>query len=181
MNFDMVVPVPNTGKTYAKGFADKTGINYIELLNKIEDMRTCYMKDLDVRKSLIEKLINITDNDISGRSICLIDEAIFTGTTLKSVCDTLRRKQVGKITLMIPTPPCVGNCRYHELSSENMLLKNHSIEEACLYLGADRLRYQCKNDFESIISGTGITCKECFANKKNTERNTEYKINAHQA
>ena len=161
-NIDMICPVPNTGKAYAKGLADASGIRYSEVLKKIENIRTFHMEDLDLRKSLIERLICTTDENLSGKNICLVDEAIFTGTTVKILCEALREKKVGSISVLIPTPPCVGGCGHHAISAEKMLLAGTDIENARKLLGADRLIFQDKKTFDVIVAHTSMNCTECF-------------------
>lgn len=162
LDFDMICPVPNTGKTYARGFADAVGISYAEAVIKLERTRTLHINDSKKRRSIIKSVIDIPENEIEGRKICLIDEAIFTGMTLKIVCEALRGRGVANISVLIPTPMCIGKCRYNNFREKNMLLGTMNINEACSFLGADRLIFQSKRAFEQIIKNSRMSCTDCF-------------------
>ena len=79
---DCVIPVPAMGICYAEGLARGLG------------------------KPLVHGL---TREDLRGKQVVVVDEAIFTGTTLRIVCQMLREAGAVKVHIAIPTP--VSNCR----------------------------------------------------------------------
>ncbi len=159
-DFDMICPVPNTGRTYARGFADAAGIPYVEAIAKLERVRTLHIDDNEKRRDTINRIIDISGSELFGKKICLIDEAIFTGMTLKILCRALRDNAVEDITILIPTPPCIGCCG--AILKKDMLLKKMNENEACIFLGADRLMFQSYKAFKDIISETRPSCTNCF-------------------
>lgn len=161
-DFDMICPVPNTGRTYARGFADAVGIPYEEAIVKLDRIRTLHIDDSDKRKNIINRIIDISGSAIFGKKICLIDEAIFTGTTLEIICKALRSKGAENITILIPTPPCIGGCRYNIFGEKHMLCEKMNENEVCRFLSADRLMFQSYKTFKNVISCAGHSCTGCF-------------------
>lgn len=161
-DFDMICPVPNTGRIYARGFADAVGIPYMEAIVKLDRIRTLHIDDSEKRRNIIKHIISISESTIFGKKICLIDEAIFTGTTLKIICKALRSKGAENITILIPTPLCIGECCYNIFGEKHMLCEKMNENEACRFLGADRLMFQSYKTFKNLISCTGYSCTDCF-------------------
>ena len=161
-DFDMVCPVPNTGRTYARGFADTAGIPYREAIVKLDRIRTLHIDDNEKRKDLINRIISISKGEVFGKKICLIDEAVFTGMTLKILCKALRSGGAREIAILIPTPPCIGGCCCDALREKNMLCEKMNEDEACRFLDADRLMFQSYKTFKDVISDTRLSCTDCF-------------------
>lgn len=159
---DLVVPVPNTGIPYAKGFAKAGGYNYKEVLRKTANLRSFDIENEEIRKKLISQIIEADDKELKDKRICLIDEAVFTGTTLKVMCALLREKDVKEITVMIPTPPCRRACANCSIPLKPMILEKIPLEELPQMIGADRVIYQKKEVFEEAMEQTGMTCTDCF-------------------
>ena len=160
--FDFACPVPNTGIPYAKGFADASGLKYTELLKKTSAVKSFHIEDMLERKRLLEKIIEADEGKIEGKKICLVDEAIFTGITLKIICSLLKKHGAAEIAAVIPTSPCKRPCRYFSIPAKQMLLENRDKAEAASLIGADTVLFQEEDIFKKYIEKTGMTCTECF-------------------
>ena len=53
--------------------------------------------------------MKLTGEDLQGKQVVVVDEAIFMGTTLRIVCQMLREAGAAKAHIAIPTP--MSNCR----------------------------------------------------------------------
>ena len=108
-----------------------------------------------------EKLLIIEDL-VRDKSICLVDEAIFTGATLKTVCNQLRDVGVKSIYIAIPTPPCYRQCHVKMLPQRNMLLEYQRSENLSYYFDSDEVYYGTVEEFDAELYKHGKFCYNCF-------------------
>src|SRR5699024_1449616 len=81
---DYVVPIPNSGLYYAMGVAEALGVPYLQALIKRDGQRRSLQEqDMKVREQMIRENIALLPGLLEGKSVALVDEAIFTGITLK--------------------------------------------------------------------------------------------------
>ena len=160
-NLDFVVPVPNSGLYYAMGLSHAAGIPYLQALVKpCGSKRTLPESDLVKRGQMIEQSITLLPNLIQGKRVVLVDEAIFTGTTLRLVCGKLRRCGAAGIYICIPTSPCVSPCPL--LPQKSLLAQRLSPEEMRRFFQADGLWFLDSDTFRSNTAQFGPVCTRCF-------------------
>lgn len=99
---------------------------------------------------------------LEGKNIALVDEAIFTGTTLKTVCRRLRQQGVGKIHIMIPTSPCATPCLYDDLPQRDLLACKLSAVEMQEYFGVTSLTFLSYTDLRNYTEAFQHVCLNCF-------------------
>lgn len=160
---DFVSPVPQTGITYAMGLAEGLNKPYVEALIKpAREKRSFFLSQTDERKKLLwNKLIPLKEF-IKGKKIALVDEAIFTGTTLKVVCEMLRECDVAEIHICLPTPPCVYECPYYVQPKRPLLLEyiRHGMLKD--YFNVDSITFLKEKTFLQLKKELKIDCAECF-------------------
>lgn len=163
-NIDCVVPVPNTGLYYAMGLA--RAINkplMIAMTKNSEKIRSFQLVDNNVRKQVIQNKVLILDELLEGKNVIIVDEAIFTGTTLKVVCQRLRQTGLKQLHIAIPTPQCPSQCEYYVQPRRSMLLEYMRLEMLPDYFNADTVTFQSMQEFIHIIEqiDKGF-CFSCF-------------------
>lgn len=163
---DFVSPVPQTGLYYAMGLAQKSGIPYLQAFIKDSNaMRSFQVLDANVRKEIIKKKIFPVQELIEGKNIIVVDEAIFTGTTLKIVCKVLRECGAKKIHLAIPTPECYQQCPYYSQPRRTMLLEYVRKSALNDYFDVDSVTFQSMEGFEAELDKIGECCSYCFSKR----------------
>jgi len=160
---DYICPVPNSGIPYAKGAAAASGLPLVYAMEKSTQARSFHIEDDEIRNNFIAETMRIDSEKIKGARICLVDEAIFTGSTLKILCQTIRSYGAEEIHVLIPTPPCTKTCEYCSIPTRAMLLETISREELEQHLGVDSVIFQEKEMIEAVIQSTTMTCCDCFA------------------
>lgn len=164
---DCVVPVPSSGMYYAMGLAAELGVPYIQgLLKPDSHIRSFQLADLGLRMQTIrDKIIPIIEL-IRGKNIVLVDEAIFTGVTLKVVCDMLKGCGVGKVYICIPTPLCSNHCQQYVQPERVLLSEELKAEEIKDYFGVEGVYFQDYDCFQETVSDQSHICYECFRSQK---------------
>ena len=158
----VVVPVPDSGRSVAVGYAKEAKLPYVEGLMKNRYVhRTFIMPSQTKRKVAVKEKLNPIKSVVFGKDIILLDDSIVRGTTMQQIVSMLRIKGGAKrVHLRISCPPIISPCymgidfptkaeliagRFHELNTENYL------EEIRKKIGADTLLYQTLDDLTQAI------------------------------
>ncbi|MFA5077399.1 MAG: amidophosphoribosyltransferase [Candidatus Micrarchaeia archaeon] len=144
VNADLVVPVPDTSRTAAQSFSEKTGIRFEEGLIKNRYIgRTFIMPNQDARSNAVKLKLNPVRGILEGKRVVLIDDSIVRGTTLKEIVGIVRGAGAREVHLRITSPPIKAPCFYGvDMSTYTELIANRkSVEETRKFLGADSLGY----------------------------------------
>lgn len=161
---DYICPVPKTGLYYAMGLANALNLSYIQALLKIDSReRSFQIASIDERKKFLWTKIEPIKEFVRGKTIAVVDEAIFTGATLKVVVEMLHECGVKELYLCIPTPKCRNHCDYLVHPPRPMLLeyiRDTMLEE---YFDVDGIFFQNDNIFNEFIGEIDAEmCNECF-------------------
>ncbi|MFX1303885.1 MAG: amidophosphoribosyltransferase [Promethearchaeota archaeon] len=158
----VVVPVPDSGRSVAVGYAKEARLPYVEGLMKNRYVhRTFIMPGQAKRKIAVKEKLNPIKSVINGKDVILLDDSIVRGTTTQQIVSLLREKGGAKhVHLRISCPPIISPCymgidfptkeeliagRFQNLYGENYL------EEIRKKSGADTLLYQTIDDLTHAI------------------------------
>lgn len=163
VEIDCVVPIPNTGIPYAKGLAEAIGVPFCDALKKNTKKRCLCFEKSDLRKQFLNETIWIEDTLIKGKRLLLVDEAILTGTTMKSVCSRLHEVGVTSIRVCVPSPVSNCRCQHGVMGQLNSLYANTSVDEFASALGAEGITHISQELFHIFLREKGLNvCTECF-------------------
>ena len=98
---------------------------------------------------------------MEGKNICLVDEAIFTGSTLSVVC-SLRKIRVKKIYIAIPSPECVSQCKFNMTPKRSLLLEYMRSEDLHKYFDVNGVFFKNGNDYIVELNKLASLCTKCF-------------------
>lgn len=160
---DLIVPVPETGKYYAQGLAAKLKIPYGEAIYKKNEIgRSFDINNPNLRKEFIVSKLGLIEDLIAGKNIGIVDEAIFTGATLKIVSDLLKESNVKEVYFFIPSPECKFRCDYN-MQPDRTLLSEYVRDTALpSYFDVNGVYFQDKVAFDEILARSGKHCSKCF-------------------
>ena len=99
---------------------------------------------------------------LQGKQVVVVDEAIFTGTTLRIVCQMLREAGAAKVHIAIPTPMSNCRCAQYVLPAMPPLADSMPPSKMLDYFGADSLTYIPGQSFLEIARPSGAVCTDCF-------------------
>lgn len=160
---DYVVPIPNSGLYYAMGLAEQIKVPYLQALVKPDMMtRSFQISDIALREQVIRQKITPIRELLENKNIILVDEAIFTGTTLRIVCDMVKACGAGEIYVAIPTPICRNVCRQYVQPERRLLSWEVEEEDIVAYFKVKGVFFQTYDRFEKSICKVGNICRDCF-------------------
>ena len=109
----MVIPVPDTGKPAAIGYATRSGIPFGEGLIKNRYVgRTFIDPDDDLRQLGIRMKFNPLTSAIRGKRLVVVDDSIVRGNTTRQLVRMLFDAGAAEVHLRISSPPIVYPCFY---------------------------------------------------------------------
>jgi amidophosphoribosyltransferase len=172
---DIVIPVPDSARPAALGYAQELGIQFEEGL----------LKDRYSRKGPLRSFIEPHQSDrveinrwiipitpvIDGKHVVVVDDSLVRGTSSKAIIKALRRAGAKKISMVITFPPIRFPCyagidfpSQEELvtffDNSNEYSEDAMIEKVRQVVGADFLGY---NDAKNLADAIGIDANSmCF-------------------
>jgi amidophosphoribosyltransferase len=171
---DVVIPVPDSARPAALGYAEELGINFEEGLlkdryRKKGSMRS-FIEPYPGERIEINKGIIPIPEVIKGKNVVVIDDSIVRGTSSQSIIKILRSAGASKISLIVTFPPIKYPCyagidfpsQDELLAFQNQKQDDGNIEsKVAESIGADKVIY---NDTITLAQAIGIDEKElCFS------------------
>lgn len=162
-HIDYIVPVPSSGIFYAVGLSKELKIPFLPALRKLEiSERAFEIQNVDMRKSYLSKNMEVNAHLIKGKKLLIVDEAIFTGATLKVVCELLKDNGALEVHIAIPSPKCYKNCQYLVQPDRTMLLNKINENTISKYFDVESVTYIEIEDYEQSLHSIENICTECF-------------------
>ena len=166
---DMVSPVPDSGITFAIGYAKRAKIDYLEGFIKNRYVgRTFIMPEESSRDIAVRLKLNAVRANVEGKRVVLVDDSIVRGTTSRRIVDYLKEKGAKEVHLRIGSPPIIAPCYLgiNTPTREELLASKRNLDEICEFLNADSIGYL---SMEGLIDSVGIEannlCLGCLTEK----------------
>lgn len=142
---DVVVPVPDTARTYALALAEELDVPFREgLLRNRYVGRTFIMPDQISRETGVRTKLNPIIEEVKGKRVGLVDDSIVRGTTSKKLVNLVRKAGAKEVHFLVGCPPIIGPCYYGiDMPTKNELkATSKTVEQIRLDIGCDSLTYQ---------------------------------------
>jgi amidophosphoribosyltransferase len=173
----IIVPVPDSGRSVAVGYAKEAKLPYLEGLMKNRYIwRTFIIPGQNRRKAAVKEKLNPIKSVIEGKDVILLDDSIVRGTTMRQIVQLLKNRGGAKrVHLRISCPPIISPCYMGiDFPTKNELIAakfyeeygESYIEEIRKHIGADSLLYQTKEDLSrAIMKNKNELCRACLTGK----------------
>lgn len=148
---DVVIPIPDSGRTCALEMAHELGVKFREGFVKNRYIgRTFIMPGQSERKKSVRKKLNPIELEFRDKVVCLVDDSLVRGTTSKQIIQMAREAGAKKVYFASSSPPVrFPNVYGIDMPvAEELIAHNRSIDEIAEMIGADWLIYQ---DLEDLI------------------------------
>ena len=163
---DLVIPVPESGRYAAIGYAQESGISFAEGLVKNSYVgRTFIQPSQTIRQLGIRLKLNPLKDVIEGQRLVVVDDSIVRGNTQRALVRMLREAGAREVHVRISSPPVAWPCFYGiDFASRAELIANGlSVEEICASISADSLAFVTLN---ALVGATQQKkehlCRACF-------------------
>lgn len=156
-DIDVVVPIPDTGRTAALPLAHQLNVKYREGFIKNRYIgRTFIMPGQQQRKKSVRQKLNPIELEFKGKNVLLVDDSIVRGTTIQQIIQLARDAGARRVYIASAAPAI----RHPNVYGIDMPTPNEFIahdrneEEVGKLIGADWLVYQQIEDLvESAQQG----------------------------
>jgi len=163
---DCVVPMPDSGRSAALGYARASGIPYREAIVPNRYVGRTFIKPTQAsRVAAVRLKLNIIGELVRGKRLVIVDDSVVRGTTTKAKMDQLRAAGAKEIHLRISCPPIKHPCYFGVDFAERSQLIAHgrSVEEIRIYLGVDTLSYLSRDGMlRTMQRDPQHYCDACF-------------------
>jgi amidophosphoribosyltransferase len=163
---DLVIPVPESGRYAAIGYAQESGIPFGEGLVKNSYVgRTFIQPSQSIRQLGIRLKLNPLRGVIEGKRLVVVDDSIVRGNTQRALVKMLRESGAAEIHVRIASPPVKWPCFYGiDFATRNELIANNqAVDEIKESIGADSLGYVSLDELTlaTTIPAENL-CRACF-------------------
>lgn len=168
-DIDVVISVPDSGRSHALGFAIGSNIPYEEgfMKNRFVE-RTFILPDQKQREDAVAMKMNPIKSTVDGKRVLLVDDSIVRGTTLLKLIKMLRDAGAKEVHVRIGCPPVIAPCYYGvDMKTRDQFIANKfSVEDIARQINADSLGYiSIKGLVEAIGIPENDLCLACVNNK----------------
>lgn len=141
---DYVMPMPDSGRSAALGFANESGIAFEEGIvpNRFVG-RTFILPGQAARDRAVALKLNIIPDVVEGKRVVIVEDSVVRGTTTRSKMRALRKAGAKEIHLRVSCPPIRHPCFYgiDFPTSEELIAHNRTVEQIRAFLEVDSLAY----------------------------------------
>jgi amidophosphoribosyltransferase len=145
IEFDVVVPVPETARIAAIALAEDLKVPYREVLIKNRYItRTFILDSQDKREQAVHLKLAPVLSEIKDKRVLLVDDSIVRGTTSRKLIELVRMAGAKEVYFAATCPPIKHPCYYGiDFPMEKELIANNkSLQGVEEELGADGVIYQ---------------------------------------
>ncbi len=141
---DIVIPLPDSGTPAAIGYAEASGIPFVEGMIKSRYItRTFIEPQPGLRASGIRLKFNPMRQVLDGRRVVLVDDSIVRGSTSRQIVEALRRAGASAVHMRVASPPIRFPCfmGIDIASRSELIAAQRSLDDVRQLIGADSLAY----------------------------------------
>ena len=159
---DVVIPVPDSGRSAALGYSRASGIPLDEGLVKNRYLGRSFILPPGARERVARFKYGVVKSAVEGKRVVVVDDSIIRGTTMKRIVSLLRNYGAKEIHVRVASPKVIMPCFMGiDFPSVNELVANKEDLES--YIGADSLQYL---SVEGLVRALGLPkeslCLSCF-------------------
>jgi amidophosphoribosyltransferase len=154
---DVVMPVPDSGRAFASGYAEAAdGVEFAEGLMKNRYVgRTFIMPTQEARERAVRLKLNPIRSTVEGRTVTIIDDSIVRGTTSKQLVSLIREAGAKEVHVRIGAPPITAPCYMgiNMATRDELIASDKDTADIAETIDADSLAY-LSNDAVAEAIGT---------------------------
>jgi amidophosphoribosyltransferase len=169
---DCVLPMPDSGRSAATGYARASGLPYREGIIPNRYVGRTFIKPTNEERTLAVRLkLNIVEDVVRGHRIVVVDDSIVRGTTTRAKMDQLRAAGAKEIHLRISCPPIRHPCFFGVDFAEptQLIAAGRDVEQIRRHLGVDSLHYLSLDGMLDVAESREVPrehyCTACYSGR----------------
>ena len=163
---DIVVAVPDSGLSAARGYAEGSGLpNTMGLIKNRYIARTFIQPTQEGRERAVRLKLNPLTANIRGKRVILVDDSIVRGTTSARIVSELREAGAAEVHLRSSAPPFCYPCYFGTdvPNRDALIAADRTSEEIAEEIKADSVGFLSHESLTRILGEAGCPiCKGCF-------------------
>ena len=164
---DFVMPMPDSGRSAALGFAQESSIPFEEGIvpNRFVG-RTFILPGQAARDRAVAVKLNIIPDVVKDQRVVIVEDSVVRGTTTRSKMRALRRAGAKEIHLRVSCPPIRHPCFYGVdfPTKEELIAHNRTVQEVSDFLEVDSLAYLSLEGLTACMRGKPTDyCSACWS------------------
>lgn len=164
---DMVMPMPDSGRSAANGYAHVSGLPYREAIIPNRYVGRTFIKPTQhEREAAVRLKLNVVREIVKDKRLVVVDDSIVRGTTTRLKMMAIREAGAKEIHLRISSPPIRHPCYFGvDFASKDQLVANgRTVEEIRQFLGVDSLHFLSLEGLLSVARhNPSDYCTGCFS------------------
>ncbi len=183
----VVVPVPDSGRYAAQGYANESGLPIREFFIRNPYIpRTFQIAGQSNREDLVRLKFTVMQSLLQEfRRFVVVDDSLVRSTTLRILVAMIREAAAEarlspddvEIHVRLASPPIVASCYYgiDTPSKSELAAANHSVDEICRTIDADSLGYLSLQGLDNVAASFDSPtnfCHACFTGEYPTPYQT---------
>ncbi|XP_071751730.1 amidophosphoribosyltransferase [Centroberyx gerrardi] len=153
---DVVSTVPESATPAALGYAQQSGLPYIEVLCKNRYVgRTFIQPNTRLRQLGVAKKFGALTDNFAGKRVVLIDDSIVRGNTISPIIKLLKEAGATEVHIRVASPPIRFPC-YMGINiptKEELIANKPEFQDIAGYIGADSVQYLTVEGLVSAVQG----------------------------
>ncbi|GAB4386395.1 MAG: amidophosphoribosyltransferase [Phycisphaerales bacterium] len=166
---DYVMPMPDSGRSAANGYARQSGIPYREGIVPNRYVGRTFIKPTqDERRAAVRLKLNVVSEIVRGKRLVIVDDSIVRGTTTREKMKQIREAGASEIHVRISCPPIKHPCFFGvDFATPGQLIAhNRTIEEIRLFLEVDSLHFLSLEGLLSTMKHEPSSyCTACYSGR----------------
>ncbi|MEE6461935.1 hypothetical protein FKM82_001452 [Ascaphus truei] len=160
---DLVSTVPESATPAALGYAEKCGLQYVEVLCKNRYVgRTFIQPNMRLRQLGVAKKFGVLSDNFAGKRVVLVDDSIVRGNTISPIIKLLRDSGAKEVHIRVASPPIKYPC-YMGINiptKEELIANRPEFKDLANYIGANSVVYLSVEGLTSAVRAGIKTFKE---------------------
>lgn len=141
---DYVMPMPDSGRSAANGYAAASGIPYREGIVPNRYVGRTFIKPTqNERRAAVRLKLNVVAEIVRGKRLIIVDDSIVRGTTTREKMKQIRDAGAAEIHVRISCPPITHPCHFGVdfATRDQLIAHNRTVEEIRAFLDVDSLHF----------------------------------------
>jgi len=172
---DCVIPMPDSGRSAAIGYARGSGLPYREgIVPNRYVGRTFIQPTQAQRNAAVQLKLNVVGDVVRDKRLVVVDDSIVRGTTTRGKMAQLRRAGAQEIHFRVSCPPIRHPCYFgiDFPDPAQLIANNRTVDEIAEYLGVDTLHFLSMDGMLGCMDQPpGHYCTACWSGKYRVDIN----------